>query len=377
MRRMIFTSLIIVSFLLCTASIVNAEGSGLKAYVPADTLVEAAVLPYAYNGTFVVYNDGQHDGVYVVRVSVDDPAAISWINVTPASFVLSPGESKLVRFDINISPEQAKTGEYHIIFTPTLLPRNVEPYLNTFAQYISVVDRYNLTLVVPSINGFAAQGTETVGSRPVYFFEDPTRVNLIQYSQAYDANQDIVEIDRAIRLNAPANATVGEPVPLSVSVFEGLSNRGIDLIAVSPEGIFYPVTSDNFTFNKAGKWGIIASVGDLMLLGRPVSVSSGNAYLAMPGIDTILASIAFILLLSLVPIWILTRDKHADPYRDITFKTYVIRKYIDHFDTDRLKRAVGQVEDEYYDLVSSDVPGDRDQARASLDELKTLTRLES
>ena len=377
MRRVIFTSLIIISFLLGTVSIVYAEGSGLKAYVPADSLVEADMLPYVYNGTFIVFNDGQQDGVYVIRVSVDDPVAISWINVTPVAFVLAPGESKLVRFDINISAEQAKSGEFHLIFTPTLLPRNVEPYLETFAQYVAVVDHYNLTLRVPPQNNYTAASTEIVGSTPVYFIEDPARVNLVQYSQALEGNKDIVEIDRAIRLNAPANATVGEPVPLSISVFEGLSNRGIDLIAVSPDGIFYPVTSDNFTFDQEGKWGIIASIGDLMLLGKPIAVSKGGANLTMPGIDTILASIAFILLLSLVPLWVLTRDKTADPYRDITFKTYVIRKYIDHFDSDRLKRAVGLVEDEYYNLVSSDIPGDREQARASLDELKTLTRLES
>ena len=376
MLRMILISLIVFLLLLSATVGASAAGSGVKAFVPAESFIEADTLPFIYNGSFVVLNDGQQEGVYVIRVSVDDPVAISWVNVTPAAFVLSPGESKIVHFDINISNEQAKTGKYNIIFTPTLLPRTVEPYLDTFAQYVSIVDYYNLTLVVPPINGFAAAGT-VEGGTPVVFEDIPGRVNLVQYSRPLDGNREVIEIDRAIRINAPAVATVQEPVPVSLSVFEGLSNRGIDLIAVSPQGIFYPITSENFTFSQPGKWGIIAAAGDQMLLGKPLTVDNGGAQLVMPGMDTILAAIAFILLLSIVPIWILTRRSRTDPYQDITFKAYVIRKYIDHFDSEKLKRAVGSIEDEYYNLVSKDAPGDRDQARASIDELRTLTRLES
>lgn len=377
MRRLVFASFSILCLLLCAISPVSATGSGVKVYAPAESTIQADKFPYIYNGSFVVYNDGQQEGVYVVRVSVDDPVAITWINVTPAAFVLSSGESKIVQFNVSISPEQAKTGRYSIVFTPTLLPRNVEPYLDTFAQYVSVVDYYNLTLVVPPANGFTAAGTAAGGVTPVVFTEAPGRVNLVQYSRPLEGNLDVVEIDRAIRINAPANATVGEPVPLSLSVFEGLSNRGLDLIAVSPDGIFYPVTTDNFTFGQEGKWGVIAAAGDQMLLGRPVAVTKPGTQLVMPGMDTILAAIAFILLLSIIPIWLFTRSSRTDPYQDITFKAYVIRKYIDHFDTEKLKRAVGQIEDEYYGLVSRDTPGDKEQARQSLDELKTLTRLES
>jgi hypothetical protein len=362
--------------MLCIAGAAQAAGSGVKIYAPAESYISADTLPYTYNSSFVVINDGQQDGVYVVRVSVDDPAAIPWINVTPAAFVLSPGESRLVNFSFNITAEQAKTGKYNIIFTPTLLPRTVEPYLDTFAQYVSTVDHYNMTLLVPPINGFAAAGTAGVGM-PVVFTEEPGRVNLVQYSQPLSGNREVVEIDRAIRINSPAEATVGESVPLSLSVFEGLTNRGIDLIAVSPDGIFYPVTSENFTFSQVGKWGIIASAGDQMLLGKPVTIGKGGAQLVMPGMDTILAAIAFILLLSIIPIWLFTRKSGKDPYKDITFKAYVIRKYIDQFDPDRLKRAVGTIEDEYYNLISSNAPGDREEARASIDELRTLTRLES
>ncbi|CAJ37742.1 hypothetical protein RCIX2699 [Methanocella arvoryzae MRE50] len=375
MRRIIIISVLIILLSHSVVGIANAAGSGVKVFAPTETFIEADTLPYTYNSSFVVLNDGQQDGVYVIRVTVDDPVAITWINVTPAAFVLSPGESKLVHFEINISNEQAKTGKYNIIFTPTLLPRNVEPYLDTFAQYVSIVDYYNLTLVVPPINGFAAGIVE--GGTPVVFQDIPGRVNLVQYSRPLDGNRDVIEIDRAIRINAPTAATVQEPTSISLSVFEGLSNRGIDLIAVSPEGIFYPITSEDFTFTSEGKWGIIATAGDQMLLGKPITINKGGAQLVMPGMDTILAAISFILLLSIVPIWFLTRRSRTDPYQDITFKAYVIRKYIDHFDSEKLKRAVGYIEDEYYDLISKDAPGDREQARASIDELRTLTRLES
>lgn len=377
MRLTILTALILATLLLALAAPVHAEGSGVKVFSPSESFVRADSLPYLYNGSFIVSNDGQQAGVYVIRVSVDDPVAISWINVTPVAFVLNPGETRVVQFEINISPEQAKTGTFSLIFTPTLLPRNVEPYLDTFAQYVSIVDHYNVTLEVPPINGEFEAGPEAVNVTPVFFVEAPGRVNLVQYSRPVEGNKEVIEIDRAVRINAPQNATVGKVAPVSLSVFEGLSNRGIDLIAVSPDGIFYPISGENLTFTQAGEWGIIAAVGDQILLGKPVTVSEPETQFAMPGLDTILAAIALLLLLSIVPIWLLTRNRGTDPYRDITFKAYVIRKYIDHFDTDRLRRAVGAIEDEYYSLIARNARGDKEAARASLDELRTLTHLES
>ncbi len=113
----------------------------------------------------------------------------------------------------------------------------------------------------------------------------------------------VTEIDRAIRIDSPATAEIGKPVNLSVSVYQGLSARDIALMAISPEGIFYPVENENFTFDRAGRWGVVALIGDLVLLGKPLDISEGGFKLVMPGLGTILAAISLLLLLSLVPIW--------------------------------------------------------------------------
>ncbi len=149
-------------------------------------------------------------------------------------------------------------------------------------------------------------------------------------------------------------------------------------MAISPDGIFYPVQGENITFDRAGRWGVIALIGDVVLLGKPVEVSEGGLKLVMPGPGTILAALSLLLLLSIVPIWLMGRGPgKADPYEEVAYKAYVIRKYIDQFDPPRLHLAVGQLRKEYDDLVARNVRGDREAARAGLEELETLARLES
>lgn len=370
-------SLIAISFLIVLFSSVSASsaGTGVKVYAPSESSVRGDILPLAYNGSFIVMNDGLLGGVYVIRVAVDDPAAITWINVSPSGFALAPGEMRVVTFSLNVDFDQALPGTYHFIFMPTRLPANVEPYLDTFANYVSEADSYNFTVEIPpSMEEFAFSD---YGQRPVVFSDEADRLNLVQYAQPAGNGRSVVQIDRAVRVNVPSGVPVNQPVNITLSVFEGLSSRGIELMAISPEGVFYPVTGGNFTFDRIGHWGVIALLGDEILLGKPVEVTQGGVQLVMPGIGTILAAISLLLLLAVVPIWLAGRGTaKADPYDDITFKAYVIRKYIGQFDRPRLLRAVSDLRQEYDRLVTHRVKGHREQARASLEELETLTRLE-
>jgi hypothetical protein len=188
----------------------------------------------------------------------------------------------------------------------------------------------------------------------------------------------VTQIDRAIRINVPSTAETGQPADVSISVFEGLSSRDIELMAISTDGIFYPIEGENITFDRAGRWGVIALIGDIVLLGKPVDVSESRSLLVMPGIGTILAAISLLLLLSLVPIWLMGRGAgRADPYGEVAYKASVIMKYVDQFDPLRLRTAVGQLGEEYDSLVARNVRGDRETARAALKELETLSSLES
>jgi hypothetical protein len=369
--------LIALSFLAVLLLSVSAlsAGTGIKVFAPSVSSVRADSLPFSYNGSFIVMNDGWLEGVYVVRIAVDDPAVITWVNVTPSGFTLAPGETRIVAFSLDVSADQAVAGTYHFIFMPARLPAEVEPYTDTFFNYVSEVDSYNFTVEIPA--DIATMPSSFTGQRLVVFTGEKDRVNLVQYSQPTGSGRSVVMIDRAVKIDMPSGVPVGQPVNISLSVFESLSSRGIELMAISPEGVFYPVTGDNFTFDRIGRWGVIALLGDEILLGKPVDVTQGGVQLVMPGIGTILAAISLLLLLAVVPIWLAGRGTvKADPYEDIAFKAYVIRKYIGQFDRPRLLRAVSQLREEYDSLVARHVRGNREKAQVALQELETLARLE-
>lgn len=369
-----FIFLSLAAVLLFSASVASA-GTGVKVYVPSTSLVEADSVPFSYNGSFIVMNDGYLAGVYIVHVAVDDPAAISWINITPSGFALAPGEMRVVQFSLRVDEAQAFPGTYHFVFMPSRLPEEVAPYPDTFYNYISDVGSYNITLLIPPEEDTVPLAS--TGLRPVIFSGQTDRINLVQYAQPAGDGRSSVQIDRAVRINVPSGVPVNQPVNISLEVFQSLSSRGIELMAISPEGVFYPVAGGNFTFDRTGRWGVIALLGDEILLGKPVEVTPGGVQLVMPGIGTILAAISLLLLLAVVPIWLAGRRKSlADPYDDIAYKAYVIRKYIGQFDRPRLLRAVAQLREEYDGLVAHQVRGHREGARAALEELETLTRLE-
>lgn len=348
-------------------------GTGVKVYMPPYggwATVES--LPFSYNGSFVVYNDGHNDGVYIVRVAVDDQAAISWLNMSPSVFVLSPGESKRINFSIDV---QGVTGTRNYIFMPTRLTQKVEPYMDPFAKYISPMDAFRFTLVAPE----GPVVNDSYIGILVNFEGDTGRVNLAQSSIVADSNV-VTEIDRAIRLNVPGQATTGEPVPVSVSIFEGLSKTGITLMVVSPDGILYPVEGDNFTFTREGKWGVLVLVGEEVLMGRPVSVTRPAVMLKVPDIELLFVSLALLLLMALVPVWLFKGNQiwrtREDPYYSIIYKAGIVKKYIDRFDKVRLKAALDMLRNEYDGLSSRGARGRKDEARYAIEELSTLSDLE-
>jgi hypothetical protein len=122
---------------------------------------------------------------------------------------------------------------------------------------------------------------------------------------------------------------------------------------------------------------VIALIGDLVLLGKPIGISEGGFKLVMPGLGTIFAALSLLLLLSLVPIWFMGRSRGSDPYEEVAYRAYVIKKYIEKFDTMRLRRAVSQLKEEYDNLLARNVKGHREAARAELDELETLASYQS
>ena len=171
-------------------------------------------------------------------------------------------------------------------------------------------------------------------------------------------------------------AIVGKPVPISTSIFEGLSNRGISLMVVSPEGNVYPINEGNYTFSSVGLWGVIVLVGDEIIIGKAVDVTAVQSPLALD-IGTALAGLSLLVLLSVVPLWLMAPgEKVEDPYEDVVYKAYVIRKYIDKFDRHRLRRAVEMLNKEYEELVSKGAGGKKAKARKSIEELNTLVSLE-
>jgi hypothetical protein len=316
----------------------------------------------------MVYNDGYRDGVYVIRVGVTEPASINWLSLNDSVFTLRPGQSKLVYFSFNVTGDAALPGDHEFIFTPTLLTPNVEPYLDTFANYVSSADSFRFWLNVSRQNEPA---------RARVFFTNDGRTNLIQYSALTDTGNVVTQLDRAVRLNVPERASIGEPVPVSTSIFEGLSKRGISLLAVSPEGGVYPIGEGDYAFSTNGLWGVIVLVGDEVLMGKTVDVAPMRSPLAGMDISTALALLSLLSLLSIVPLWMAAPGaKKKDPYEDIIFKAYVIQKYIERFDRHRLKKAMEMLDGEYRELAAKGARGKRVKARKAIDELDALLALE-
>jgi len=341
--KLILSVLLVLAMASQTLS-ASCYGTGVRAYVPTVRSADTAVFPFIYNGSFIVYNDGYRDGVYIIRVGVTEPSSIQWLNLSESVFTLRPGESKLVYFSLNVTNETARPGEQEFIFTPTLLSTNVEPYLDQFASYISPADSFRFRL---NVTGVPAGPTRGV---PVVFVQS-NQTNFVQYSALEDMNRVVTLLDRAIRLNIRDKAIAGEPVPVSVSIFQGLSSRGISLLAVSPDGTAHPITGGNVTFDRMGLWGVIVMVGDEMILGKTVEVTAARSPLAGIDAGTILAGLSLLILLSVVPLWTLAPGRQAtDPYEAIIYRAYVIRKYMDRFDAGRLRRAVQMLKDEYDDL---------------------------
>ncbi|AFD00667.1 hypothetical protein Mtc_1927 [Methanocella conradii HZ254] len=363
-------SIIVASALIALVAPGLCIGTGVKAYVPTMRSATVEALPLTHSGSFMVYNDGYRDGVYIVRVGVTEPSSINWLNLSDSIFTLRPGQSKLVYFTFNLTVETAIAGEHEFIFTPTLLAIGVEPYLDALATYVSRADSFRFRL---SISGQPGAASAAI---PITFVEG-NRTNFIQYSVLEDTNKVVTQLDRAIRLNLPDSAIVGEPVPVSISIFEGLSKRGISLMAVSPEGQAFPVSEGNIAFNSIGLWGVIVLVGDEMIIGRTIDVKPMWSPLAGLDASSLLAGLSLLLLLSVVPLWLLVPAKRQkDPYDDIVFKAYVVKKYIDKFDRDRLQRAVQLLKEEYERLVSAGAPGDKWSAINSIKELDALAELE-
>ncbi len=372
----------IILFILIALALVSATapaycyGTGIKAYMPAQTTIIADSLPYSYNGSFVVFNDGYRDGVYIIRVSVSEPSAINWLDLSVTAFTLKPGDSKIVFFNLSVSEDNALPGAHDYVIMPTLLNTNVEPYLDDFANYVSQTDPFTLQLILPGeTTAPSSQGT------PVTFSSDDNRTNLPQYSVLSGNHTVLTQLDRAIRLNTPQQATVGIATPFNVSIFEGLSQQGISLMTVSPNGTLYRVSNNTFTFNQEGLWGVIVLVGDEFVIGKPLNVAGPGAaasLLTIPDMGTILAAASLLVLIAVVPIWILAgkRTEETDPYSDILFKTYVVRKYIGQFDKHHLNRVVQVLKNEYYDLVAKGAKGKKAEAKSSIEELGTLARLE-
>lgn len=344
----------------------SCYGTGVRAYVPTIRSADAAQFPFIYNGSFIVYNDGYRDGVYIIRVGVTEPSSIEWLDLSESVFTLRPGESKLIYFSLNVTNETARPGEQEFIFTPTLLSTNVEPYLDEFANYISSADSFRFMLNVSGVSAPAAAGTPIV-------FVPSNQTNFVQYSVLEEKDKVVTLLDRAIKLNIQGKAIVGEPVPVSIAIFQGLSSRGISLLAVSPEGTAHPISEGNVTFDRLGLWGVIVMVGDEMILGKTVDVTAARSPLTGIDMGTVLAGLSLLVLLSVVPLWTLTPGRQAiDPYEDILYRAYIIRKYMDRFDAERLRRAVQMLKEEYSGLVAKGARGKKNKAKKEIDELETL-----
>jgi hypothetical protein len=371
----IFLSLILIIH--CQPA--NCAPAGIKTYMPTVTNASIQKVPFTYNSSFVVHNNGFRDNVYIVKVAVEDPVAISWIKLSDTVFVLSPGESKVVYFNISIINFDLLPGTYQYLFIPALLPQNMEPYMDPFANYVSVIDKFRFDLIMPEGGAFST--ASTIEPPPSVKADIPGRINLIQNPALYDKNIITTQINKAIRLNSPETAEIGRDTGISISIFEGEDSEGIYILAASPDGYVYPVKNNTFSFNREGRWSLIVLIGEEILLGKPITVVKSGGIFSTNDNSTAFLALLLLFFMLAVPLWLMSRKPslktEKDPYSELRFKAYVIKKYIRSFDKGRLKRTIEILYDEYYEMARRGYKGKKDDALNSLEELKKLSENES
>jgi len=266
--------IVAIVLLVLTASPALANGIGLS--TPATTSVTLTEFPFHHEDQFRVYNNGDEDAVIMIYVSAPYPDVKQWVSLEKDILAIEDGTSAVCTFAIDA--EAGYTGDYAITFTPTKLAQELtevptEGKIKAVA-YIGLGVEFKLTVHVPQ-----EVGDSSLGERPptpeVAPETEPLPVTEEQLREVTEEESGIIweKLLKPIILSIPSSVVQGESVDLSASFVGGGEPAQMGLLVVSPSGKKYKLPrSTSFKFDEPGKWSVIVTIADQVIMGKTVEV---------------------------------------------------------------------------------------------------------
>ena len=242
---------------------------GLGLATPAVSSVTIDGFPFTYKSSFRVYNTGDEESIFVIRVVVPYRDINEWVSVDTPIFSLKPQENRVVHF--NVTADEGYTGSYEILFLPTLLPSK-EMDLGGMVVYLGLSGLFRFTVVVPEDVGNLSLGERPPEPEEEEVEEDLTR----QIGEVEDSEGGVVAVPLGvvISLELPSREVYKYRVyDVSVSFVGGGEPVGLGFVFVSPSEKQFrcPMTS-SFIFDELGEWVVLVVIEDQMILGKTITV---------------------------------------------------------------------------------------------------------
>lgn len=251
-------------------------GGGIGLSTPATNSVTLTEFPFHHEDQFRVYNNGDEDAVIMIYVSAPYPDVKKWVSLEKDVFIIEAGTSTVIAFTIDA--EAGYTGDYEITFTPTKLAQELTEVPTeggiTAVAYIGLGVEFKLTVHVSQ-----EVGNSSLGERPptpeVTPETEPPPVTEEQLKEVTEEESGVIweELLKPIVLSIPSSVVQGESVDLSASFVGGGEPAQMGLLVVSPSGKNYELPrSTTFKFNEPGKWSVIVTIADQVIMGKTVEV---------------------------------------------------------------------------------------------------------
>ncbi|MBN1785938.1 MAG: hypothetical protein JW825_02960 [Candidatus Methanofastidiosa archaeon] len=228
--------------------------------------------PFHENFKFTVYNTGDRDALFTIKVLGEYSDVVSWIMVEPRMLSLKRGEYREVK--CSIDAEEGYGGHYNAKVM-------VSGYDDVLLEEANISGTSSCILACGSIC-VSIEVTNKAGEDSRGLVHPPEEANDENGPLFQDVMENLEDSSSGIVLNkaygplfldVPENIMVGEMVALNAG-YVGQDDTGdIGVMLISPDGsTHYLEPSGVFSFDVEGIWGIMVLEGETPIIGKSISV---------------------------------------------------------------------------------------------------------
>ena len=288
--------LVLVVCLVASAVVGTASAkTGIGLSSPGITSITVDKFPFHYSDTLRVYNAGDEESLYTIKIEAPYPDVKKWVSVDKDIFTLSPDTSTVVTFSIDA--EEGYTGSYTITLTPGIVPKEKVNVTGMFV-YLALGTPFAFTIDVPK-----DVGVTSLGERPAVPVTTPATEIPEIAKNVTESESGIIwkEMGKSIFLDMPSKVYLGDLVTITASFIGGGEPVDMGLLIVSPSGKEYRLPrSTEFTFDEEGKWSIMVVIGDVVILGKPIPIQEQQSKTLSAYIQYIAPAVVFVIIISLL-----------------------------------------------------------------------------